>query len=467
MVNRPLMNRLILSLIAVLSVQTVAAQQTIESIVRSPKQAKTQFSILAVRADDGNVLYSRNPRSPMIPASNMKLISTAAAVHYLGMDYVFKTQVGLLGDQLVIIGGGDPLLADLPTDTRYGRKPGWVMDAIADALTQQGVSVVSDIIVDATFFDNNRVHSAWPADQLNQWYACEVSGLNYNDNCIRVLVEKKNGKAFVSTDPSTSFLTFHSEIQVVKSGSSTLGAYRNSKPNVLIVKGKLNTPVGFDVAIEKPAAFFAWHLKERLIQRGITVQGDLLGKYVKNDPNVRVIHTFQTPLTDVLDRSNKDSLGLAAESLIKTISAEQTVGRINGEWPHGLSLVSDYLCSLGADPNTFKLDDGSGLSRNNRLTAEIIVSVLKDMYSGTNWARFEQSLSVGGEDGTTTRYFQNPRYRGKILGKTGYISGVRAFSGICKTPSGDILFSILTEKGNGLTREAINDITELIFDRKF
>jgi D-alanyl-D-alanine carboxypeptidase len=74
---------------------------------------------------------------------------------------------------------------------------------------------------------------------------------------------------------------------------------------------------------------------------------------------------------------------------------------------------------------------------------------------------------VGGQDGTTTRYFQNPRYRGKILGKTGYIAGVRAFSGVCKTPSGDILFSILTENGNGLTREAINDVTELIFDRQF
>ncbi len=453
--------------LAVLSAQVVAAKQTIDSVLRSPKQAKTRFSILAVRADNGDILYSHSSGVPMMPASNMKLITTAAAVHYLGIDYVFKTQVGLRGSHLVIIGGGDPLLADLPTDTRYGRKLGWVMDAIAGVLKQNNIESVDDIIVDSSFFDDNRVHTAWPTDQLNQWYACEISGLNYNDNCIRILAEKKDGRAVLSTDPLTSFLTFHNQIRVVRSGSSVLGAYRNSKPNVLIVKGNLNASVGFDIAIEKPSAFFAWHLKERLTQQGISVRGGLLGQYVKNDPNIRIIHTFETPLSDVLDRCNKDSLGLAAESLIKTISAEKTEGRINGEWPHGLSLAAEYLGSLGADPNEFKLDDGSGLSRNNRLTTRVLVSVLKDMYAAASWPRFEQSLSVGGQDGTTTRYFQNPRYRGKILGKTGYIAGVRAFSGVCKTPSGDILFSILTENGNGLTREAINDITELIFDRQF
>ncbi len=218
---------------------------------------------------------------------------------------------------------------------------------------------------------------------------------------------------------------------------------------------------------KKPAAFFAWHLKERLTAQGIEVQGGLLGQYVKQVPTLQILHTFETPLADVLYRSNKDSLGLAAESLIKTISAEQTEGRINGEWPHGLTLVGNYLCSLGADPNDFVLDDGSGLSRNNRLTTRIIVSVLKDLYASANWAMFESSLSVGGEDGTTSKYFQEPQYRGRILGKTGYISGVRAFSGICKTPSGDILFSILTEDGNGLTRNWINEITKSIFDRKF
>ncbi|MEN6306927.1 MAG: D-alanyl-D-alanine carboxypeptidase/D-alanyl-D-alanine-endopeptidase [Anaerohalosphaeraceae bacterium] len=444
-----------------------AASKPIDEILREPAQKKTKCSILVVNAADGKTIFARNPDTQLMPASNMKLITTAAAVHYLGADYVFKTEIGLLNSNLVVVGGGDPLLGDLATDTRYSRKPGWIMDTIAEVLKKNNITSVEDVIADASFFDNNRVHPAWPTDQLNQWYACEVSGINYNNNCIRIVAENKNGKVVLGTEPSTSFLTFINQVRVVGKGSSALGAYRNSKPNVLIVKGNLGAPTSFDIAIEKPSAFFAWHLKECIASQGIEVKGRLVGQYIKNDPGLQVLHTFETPLADVLYRSNKDSLGLAAESLIKTISAEQTEGRINGEWPHGLTLVGNYLCSLGADPNDFVLDDGSGLSRNNRMTTRIIVSVLKDLYTSPNWAMFESSLSVGGEDGTTSKYFQEPQYRGRILGKTGYISGVRAFSGICKTPSGDILFSILTEAGNGLTRNWINEITKSIFDRKF
>jgi D-alanyl-D-alanine carboxypeptidase/D-alanyl-D-alanine-endopeptidase (penicillin-binding protein 4) len=452
--------------LSVLSAIGVGAEN-IGSILRNTKNQKAKFAIYAVRASDGKVLYSYRAAESMMPASNMKLITTAAAIHYLKADYVFRTEIGLWNGNLAVIGQGDPLFGDAQTDQNYSRQPGWIFDTIISALKQSKIQSVNDIVVDVSFFDNNRVHSAWPVEQLNQWYACEVSGLNYNNNCIHVAAKKQSGGISLETNPPTSYLTLINQIRSVSSGSSAVGAYRNSKPNVMIVKGNLNKPTEFDVAIEKPAAFFAWLLKERLAQAGIAVRGSLLQQYVKKEPGIQVLHTFETPLSDVLNRCNKDSLGLAAESLVKTISAEQTEGRINGEWPHGLKLVGRYLQSLGADPNTFNLDDGSGLSRNNRLTPQIIVSVLQDVYSSPNWKMFEASLSVGGEDGTTVKYFHDPQYKGNILGKTGYIAGVRAFSGICKTPNGDILFSILTENGGSSIRNAINDITEAIFDGRF
>ena len=437
------------------------------SILRSSEQQKAKFAVYAVRAEDGRVLYSYHAASPMMPASNMKLIATAAAIHYLKADYVFRTKVGLWNGNLVVIGQGDPLLGDLQTDQRYNRPPGWILETIISVLKQNKIRSVDDIIIDASFFDNNRVHPSWPPEQLNQSYACEVSGLNYNCNCIHILAKKQGGKASLEINPPTSYVTLIEQARLVNKGSSALGVYRNSKPNVLIVKGSLNARAEFDVAIEKPAAFFAWLLKERLTQTGIEVRGNLVQQYVKKEPGIRILHTFETPLSDVLNRCNKDSLGLAAEALVKTISAEHTEGKINGEWPHGLKLISRYLQSLGADPNEFQLDDGSGLSRDNRLTAQIIVSVLQDVYKSAGWKMFESSLAVGGEDGTAAKYFQNPRYKGNILGKTGYIAGVRSFSGVCKTPSGDILFSILTENGSSLTRRAINEITEAIFDGRF
>jgi D-alanyl-D-alanine carboxypeptidase/D-alanyl-D-alanine-endopeptidase (penicillin-binding protein 4) len=458
-----------LSLILCLSVlsASVVGAENIGSILRNSKNQKAKFAIYAVRASDGKVLYSYRAAEAMMPASNMKLITTAAAIHYLKADYVFRTEVGLWNGNLVVIGQGDPLLGDTQNDQNHGHQPGWIFDAIIASLKQNNTRSVNDIIVDASFFDNNRVHSSWPVEQLNQPYACEISGLNYNNNCIHITAKKQVGKILLETDPPTSYLTLINQIRSVGSGSSPVGAYRNSKPNVMIVKGNLNKQTEFDVAIEKPAAFFAWMLKEHLAQAGIEVRGNLLQQYVKKEPGIQILHTFETTLTDVLGRCNKDSLNLAAESLVKTISAEQTEGRINGEWPHGLKLVGRYLQSLGADPNTFNLDDGSGLSRNNRLTPQIIVSVLQDMYRSQDRKIFEESLSIGGEDGKAAKYFQNHPYKGNILGKTGYIAGVRAFSGICKTPNGDILFSILTENGGSSIRNAINDITEAIFDGRF
>jgi serine-type D-Ala-D-Ala carboxypeptidase/endopeptidase (penicillin-binding protein 4) len=459
--------KLVLGFCSLLGIAAAAPVENIDSILRSPAAKKANFSIYAVRASDGKTLYSNRATAPMMPASNMKLITTAAAVHYLGTDYVFHTQVGLWKNNLVLIGQGDPLLGDTETDQRYNRKPGWIPEEIVSVLKQNQVQSVNDIIVDASFFDNNRVHPAWPADQLNQWYACEISGLNYNNNCIHITAKKQGGRAILSTDPSTSYLSLINQIQLISKGESAVGAYRNSKPNVLYVRGRLNTQTEFDLAIEKPAAFFAWLIREQLNRAGIEVKGSLLEQYVKKEPDIKILHTFETPLSDVLTRCNKDSLGLAAESLVKTISAEQTEGRINGEWSHGLNLIGRYLETLGADPNVFHFDDGSGLSRNNRLTTQIIVSVLRDIYQTPNWKMFEASLSIGGEDGTAAKYFQNPKYKGNILGKTGYISGVRAFSGVCKTPGGDILFSILTENGGSQIRTVINQITEAVFDGRY
>jgi len=326
---------------------------------------------------------------------------------------------------------------------------------------------VNNIILDDSFFDRNRVHPSWPAEQLNQWYACEIDALNYNNNCVHILARSAETGPKIQLIPQTDYITIVNQVRLVSKGSSALGAYRNSKPNTLIVKGTLNKQAGFDVAVENPAAFFGRLLYEKLAVSEIRVNGKMLLQYAKNNPRIKIIKTFSTPIADVLARCNKDSLGLAAECLVKTISAENTRGKINGEWPHGLKLIEKYLASLGVSSGQYQLDDGSGLSRNNRLSPGAITAVLKDICDSGDWPMFENTLSAGGVDGTTAKYFRSDPYKGNILGKTGYIAGIRSFSGVCKTPRGDILFSILTESGNGETRSAINRITQAIFDGSF
>jgi len=436
----------------------------VNAVIGQKQFRKVQFGVHIVDAGSGRVLYERNCKEPMTPASNMKILASAAALRFLGADYKFTTEVGLIGDTLVVIGAGDPLIGDEQTDLKYGRKPGWFIDAIIAELKNRGIKSLDKIIIDSTFFDDERVNADWPADQLNRSYACEVSGVNYNRNCIKLKVFRDGSRVGYSVSPATGYLTITNRVKAVSSGNSAAGAYRNHKPNVWTLKGRCRKSTTFDVAIEGPAMFFGTLLKERLVSAGIKVKGSVDERYVKDRAGMRTIMKHQTPLTDVLRRCNKDSFNLAAEALVKTLSAEKTSGRTNGEWKHGLSLAGLYMTRLGVGANEFNLVDGSGLSKNNKLSTRAITAVLMDIYAGRNWQTYKDSLAIGGVDGTAAKYFRHAKYKGKIFAKTGYINSVRAYSGYIETTSGRYIFSILTKGGSSAVRGAINDIVKAIID---
>jgi D-alanyl-D-alanine carboxypeptidase/D-alanyl-D-alanine-endopeptidase (penicillin-binding protein 4) len=438
----------------------------INSVVNSSSQKKVEFGIKVLDPTTGKTLYARNSQTPMIPASNMKIVASAAALERLGPDYKFTTRVGMLGNTLVVIGGGDPLFGDESTDARNDRKPGWVFGDIIAGIKALGITELDGIIIDSTFFDDNRVPETWPRDQLNRYYACETSGLNYNGNCIKLNVKRSGSSVKVSLDPATHYVKIVNQIKT-SSRTNAVGAYRTTTPNELIVKGYCSSQAGFDVAIERPASFFGFVLAEKLNAAGIEIRGDLTEQYIKNQPGINIFRTYTTPIADVLTRCNQDSFGLAAESLIKTISAENTAGRINGEWPHGLHQAQRFLNRAGIKDAEFTLADGSGLSRKDRLSANALATVLANIYKSNDWPLYKSTLAVGGMVGSSPvrKYFTEKQYKGKVFAKSGTLDGVKALSGLCQTENGDIIFSIITNKADGNTRKAINDIVKAIFPK--
>ena len=437
----------------------------IDGIISQSYQKKVQFSIHIVKAGSGRTVYSHNAQKVLIPASNMKVITSAAALKYLGPDYEYKTKVGLCDDTLVVIGGGDPLLGDKVTDAKYGRENDWIFQDIIAALKRNRIKTVKDIIVDSSIFDDQRVHPNWPKKELNRRYACEVSGLNFNGNCIEVTAKNTGGKVAVFIEPKTGFVKLINKVKPISKGSSAVGSYRQPEPNRIVVHGKCRKQTGpFAVAIERPAAFFGFLLAENLAKAGIKTNGQLVEKTVGDDRNVRVLAEYSTPIADCLARCNKNSLGLAAEALLKTISANSNPDGKNGSWAGGRQVISRYLLGLGIDKGQFYIDDGSGLSRQNKLSATAITKVLSDTYKSRNWRLYKKSLAVGGVDGTIARYFKEQQYKGKIFGKTGYMAGIRAFSGVCSTEEGDYIFSIIANNTNSKTRNAFHDIAKAIFD---
>ncbi len=440
--------------------------RAIDGIIAESLEKSVHFSIHVVQAESGRTIYDHDAKELMVPASNMKLITSAAALHHLGAGFEYRTKVGLCGDTLVVIGSGDPLLGDEKTDAAHGRERGWIFKDIAETLRRRRMTTINDLIVDSSVFDDQRVHPSWPKDQLNQWYACEVSGVNYNDNCIDVTVKNTRGRIAISIEPQTAFIRATNKIVPTSSAKdSAVGAYRTREPNKIIFKGKCRRAVGpFYVAIERPAGFFGFLLAERLAGAGIKTRGHVIEKRFDDLANFKPLAEYKTPIADCLTRCNKNSLGLAAEALFKTIAAHSKPDRKDGSWTRGQEVVAWYLLGLGLDKSQFYIDDGSGLSRQNELTAYTVTTVLRDMYKGENWKIYKSSLAVGGVDGTIARYFNQEKYEGKILGKTGYISGVKSFSGICLTDDGHYIFSILANNARGDTRTVINSIAEAIVD---
>jgi len=438
-------------------------QEKITQIISRKDQAKVKFGILVTEPRWGAQIFSYNENLPLIPASNMKLVTSFTALKFLGQKFEYITTAGISDKKLVIVGSGDPLLGLAGENNSDSNQINGFLSDIVRALKERNITEIEDIVIDSSVFDNVMVHPNWPKEQLNRPYACEVSGLNYNANCIKISAFQKDGQVELLTEPNTGYLTLINKVQPVSKGESAIGAYRTEKENIIVIGGKCRQAASFDVAIEKPAAFFGTLLAENLNKAGIKTSGRLTFDNV-NPEKLQILVEHRTGITDVLKQCNKDSFQLAAECLFKTLGARRITGGRAGSWQGGQKALTDYLESLGADAGSFYIDDGSGLSSQNRLSAAVVVRVISDAYSSDLWPVFKETLAAGGVDGTLRKYFYQDRYRGKVYAKTGYINSVRALSGTCVTDKGEYIFSILTNDANYNTKEAIFDIVKTIID---
>jgi D-alanyl-D-alanine carboxypeptidase/D-alanyl-D-alanine-endopeptidase (penicillin-binding protein 4) len=437
----------------------------IDELLGKPWLKNVEFSVCITKAVTGEIVYEKNPGLPLLPASNMKVVTSAAALEYLGPEFAFVTRVGLSGDAVVVLGGGDPLFGDRDTDRRNGRRGRPVIPEIASRIKDMGLTTVSDIILDATVFDEERVHPAWPSNQLHQKYACEVSGLNFNGNCVAITAVNRDGRVTVSQDPPNDYVKL---INAMTPGPRRISRFmvdRTGVPCQLLVQGVCGAQAGpYSVAVENPALLFGHLLRDGLNKAGVRVTGQVQEVSLAPGAEFRPAAEYRTPLGDCLQRMNKDSLGLAAEALFKMLGARSHPDGKRGGWEDGRKVIASYLKGLGLDDGDFAVSDGSGLSRDNRLSARALTRVLSHLASGPTWEYFKSTLAVGGLDGTMKRHFWEKKYRGRVLAKSGYIMAVRALSGVIRTDSGDYLFSFLANKGGNGARLTIDAAVKAVVD---
>jgi D-alanyl-D-alanine carboxypeptidase/D-alanyl-D-alanine-endopeptidase (penicillin-binding protein 4) len=437
----------------------------IAPILGKPALKRVLFSARVVRSATGEVVYERNPHLALMPASNMKVVTGAAALERLGSDFAFVTRIGLCGNSLVVVGSGDPLFGDKDSSSRKSSSAQGVLQEIIARLAEKGIASVSDIILDTSVFDDNRTHPSWPRTQLHQRYACEVGGLNYNGNCVDITAVNKKGKVILYLDPPTDYIRLVNEMESGSWRQNWFAVERTDLPGRLIIRGQCARQAGpYSVAVQNPALFFGRLLADSLVKAGIHIQGKVHEQRPPEKPEFIPVAEFRTPIADCLERMNKDSLSLAAEALFKMLGAASSPNGRPGCWESGAWALAEYLRDIGVHDEEFAVADGIGLSRDNRLSAAALTQVFLHLSSGPHWDIFKNTLAVGGYDGTIENHFWEKQYRGRVMAKSGYIQAVRALSGVVQTDRGEYIFSFLANRAGGNARGAIDAAVKAIVD---
>lgn len=419
-------------------------QSRLESLLTSHGQPKVQLGARVVELSSGRVLYDHNGDQPLIPASNMKLIVMAAAVDRLGADYRVQTTLAARSKDLVVIGGGDPTIGDAEICARRKEPITALFHQWAAKLEAAGVrEIAGNIVIDDFVFDQRFVHPNWPADQYQRHYEASVGGLNFAGNCVNVRVAptKPGQRAKASLAPGNTVVKLANKTVTGSRDAASVNRARDS--DTIVVSGSVaKEGLLGPITIRDPGLYFGSVFKTVLASKGIRVRGSVARQKVRMPDGqppreYRIIAMHEAPLAAALARAGKDSHGMTAEALFKLLGA--ATGEA-GSWKTGKAAVEAFLRKAGVSQQEALIDDGSGLSRGNRLSAGAMTRVLQCMFADPDkFQAVRDSLARAGIDGTLKKRMRDPAIKGRVFAKTGYINGVRTLAGYVQTSSGQWL----------------------------
>ncbi len=456
-----------------------AAQSTDElgrdlrDLFDSYRWGDAQWGALVVSLDSGDTIFAVAPHDPLAPASNVKLLTSAAALHVLGPDFRFRTWVmsegdvvdGVLEGDLVVYGSGDPGISD-----RFYSSKDEVFQRLADQLEAAGIhTVAGDLVADASYFDGPLRDADWDRRDLNEHFTAGISALSYNENVVsfRIRPGEPGAPPLVETVPPHSALVVENTAETVTGQARPrLAILRDDPLEPVRIVGRMRVDardVWRQMTVAVPADFVAASFRATLEERGIVVEGgnrsvvrgdfSSLPKLTapamgRKGPRVLATHESR-PLLDYLHVVNKQSNNLLSELIFRTI------GRVvegEGSPTAAARAVGRTLHGMGVDTTGLIQRDGSGLSGENRIAAGTFVETMAAMSRGPLWNEFWATLPRAG-----TRYELGRMYRtaaaGNLRAKTGTIRGVSALSGMVRSQDGERLaFSLIVNDSPSQTR---------------
>jgi D-alanyl-D-alanine carboxypeptidase/D-alanyl-D-alanine-endopeptidase (penicillin-binding protein 4) len=465
--------------------QRSALRAAIDSLADAPEFHNAFWGILVVDPERGDTLYSRNAGKLFLPASNMKIVTSAVALEQLGPDYTYRTTLvarGSLRDGTVtgdvgVIGRGDPTVSDhMWGDAMIPLR------ALADSLAARGVKHITGRLVAAgNAFPDPVLGFGWSWDDLESSYAAGVDELLFNEGFSEIRVHggaSPGDSAGVETKPARTFPIVRAHVVSIapppacplpaadsaaappcSNATSPLARRRELTAVKDTVRGDVSVTgdivagdsATLEVTHRDPDLAYLAALTEALRDRGIVVDSAPTTQIDSVTTGDTLAILISKPLREILPALLKPSQNQIAEVLLRTIGLEHGGA---GSADSGRVVVERQLTAWGVPPSTYVIRDGSGLSRYDYLAPEAIVHILDAVRRSPYFQLYYDALPIAGIDGTLRSRMRGTAAENNVHAKTGSVANARSLSGYVHTANGrTLIFSMLA---NNWTVPAVN-----------
>lgn len=454
-------------------------ESDLQKIISQPEYKNATIGISIVDLKNGIPVFELNSEKLMIPASTLKIVTSASALELLGPDYRFKTKVGFTGEilninelngDLVIIGGGDPTLG-----SKYFKNNSLNENFIQNwvqKIKSAGIGKINgDIILDNSIYDNEKIPPAWNWGDLGNYYGAGTDAFTCYDNIFGITFKSPNlageKTEIIGINPKIEELVIVNEVVASDDNRDLANVYGSPLDKNLVIRGtipKNKEAFTINASIQNPEDLITENLKKELDKEGIVFRGKVKNK-ISEINNFKTIYIHESPrLEEIIKILNYESVNLFAEHLVMQLAFEKT-GIGNRET--GIRLIKEFWQSKGINTEYLFMEDGSGLSHLNAISPALLTSVLVFMSEKSqNSEIFINSLPYAG-NGTLTAFNISDLPENSFRAKSGSMTRVRCYAGYLKLDSGiETAFSIMFNQFSGSSSKLVREIENLLISIK-
>lgn len=475
--------RPLIILLCLITIQTYRAQErdsreipvlssidkAITKLVSDPSLKNASVSFYVYDASNITEVASYNSDQSLVTASTMKVVTTATALEVLGSWHKFTTKLSYDGyldtnctlhGNLYIEGGGDPTLG-----SKYFEDENFMLNWV-DAIADLGIHhIEGKVIGDASYFSDEYVPATWGWGDMGNYYGSGVSGLSIYDNTITFTFDagpENNDSTFISCyEPYTPDIRIDNRVLAGNTSKDEAYIYGGPYDPYRLIKGRIPKGArGFEVkgAMHDPAYIAAFELETLLFKHGITtsssastVRIDRLNGELDTAQRTSFFEHESPSVSRIVYWTNLISNNLFAEHLLKHIGVAE---HHDGSVFSGTAGVYDYWTKKGLDMTGFYMNDGSGLSRANAVSAKHLVQILTAMRSSKYFDSFYSSLPTCGKTGTLKNYGKGSKIYDNLRAKSGTMTRVKSFAGYVTSANGkELVFAVIVNNYNCTTYE--------------